>query len=127
LAPVLLVAGILITVLSLIRVLQTSEATTASFSIQELEQQKVELEASVRQLESEVAGLSSLERIEREAQRLGLVTPVARRSVTVNVPWPEQEAGQLPRRFAPEQTMSDREDAGDSSWWDGIVSALPFD
>jgi cell division protein FtsL len=125
-APVLLGAAALIAVLSLIRVLQTSEATTAAFSMQQLEQEKVELEASVRQIEAEVAGLSSLERVEREAQRMGLLPPVARQSVTINVPWPEQDGGQLPSRFAPRGESADVEETSDSSWWDDVVDALPF-
>ena len=71
LMPLLSVAAVLVIVLGLARVVQTSQATTASFAMQSLQQEKLELETNVKQLEAEVATLSSLERIEREATRLG--------------------------------------------------------
>lgn len=124
--PILLVAGASIIIIGLLRVVQTSQATTANFAVQELQQEKLELETSVRQIEAEVAGLSSLARIEREAKRLGLVTPAAYESVDVNVAW-EAAGERLPTRFAPEE--SEEADGGHpdgSPWWRDLLRHLPF-
>ncbi len=128
LGPVLLVAGLAIVVIALLQVVQTSEATTTSFAIQELEQERLELETSVRQLEAEVAALSSLSRIEQETQRLGLVPPQARASMEVNVAWPGADEQQLPTRFAPpEEEQAESEGHPDASgWWQDLLKPLPF-
>jgi cell division protein FtsL len=106
---------------------QTSQATTTNFSIQRLDQQKLELEAEVSGLEAQVAALSSLSRIEREARRLGLTAPAARRSVLVNVPWPGG-AALLPAQFVPaREDEAEVEGHSDSSeWWETLLKPLPF-
>ncbi len=128
LGPVLLVAGLAIVIIALLQVVQTSEATTTSFAIQELEQERLELETSVRQLEAEVAALSSLSRIEQEARRLGLEPPQARESVEVNVAWLAADEERLPTRFAPgEQGQAGVDGHPDSSgWWRDLLKLLPF-
>lgn len=124
--PILLVAGASIIIIGLLRVVQTSQATTANFAVQELQQEKLELETSVRQLEADVAGLSSLARIEREAKRLGLVPPAAYASVDVNVAW-EAAGERLPTRFAPEETNeAGGGDLDGSPWWQDVLRHLPF-
>jgi len=128
LVPVLLLAGAAIVVIGLLQIVQTSEATTASFAIQRLEQRRLELDASVRGLEADVAALSSLERIDREAQRLGLAPPRAQETIEVNVPWPGAEEDRLPSRFAPAAEGEAGEDgsSGGSAWWEGLLDLLPF-
>ena len=124
LGPVLLIAGAAIVIIGLLQVVQTSEATTKSFAIQRLEQDKLELDASVRELEADVAALSSLARIEQEARRLGLKPPEAREAVEVNVAWPGADAP-LPTRFVPED--EEVEPAGKGSpWWQDLLRLLPF-
>ncbi|MGB2696065.1 MAG: hypothetical protein WBD55_12885 [Dehalococcoidia bacterium] len=124
LAPVLLVIGAIIVLVALVQLVQTSNATTSNFAIQELGQQKLEAETRVGRLESEIGGLSSLPRIEREATgRLGLVPPVDQRSVSVNVPLPAAEVG-LPSRFAPDAEPEVAE--SDDSWWQNLLDLLPF-
>jgi len=126
--PVLLIAGAAIVVIGLLQVVQTSEATTASFAIQRLEQRRLELEASVRGLEADVAALSSLERIDREAARLGLAPPSAQETIEVNVPWSGAEEDWLPSRFAPagEEQAGENGSSGGPAWWDGLLDLLPF-
>jgi len=80
LGPVLLIAGLAIVIIALLQIVQTSEATTTGFSIQSLKQEKLELESAVRGVEAEVAALSSIERVEREAARLGLAPATSRRT-----------------------------------------------
>lgn len=124
LGSVLLAAGAIIVVLGVLRIVQTSCAATASFKIQGLEQQKLELETSVWQLEADVAGLSSLARIEEEAKRLGLAAPEAQESVEVNVPWSGADGG-LPSRFAPRAEEPEVVEQ-DAPWWRDLLKLLPF-
>jgi cell division protein FtsL len=126
LGQVLLIAGAAIAVIALLQVVQSSEATTASFKIQELEQQKLELETTVQQLAADVAALSSLERIEREAARLGLGAPAARQTVGVDVLWPGASADRLPSRFAPAAGEQAGADEQGSPWWRDLLGLLPF-
>ncbi|MCI0890437.1 MAG: hypothetical protein J4O04_06485 [Chloroflexi bacterium] len=130
LMPLLSVAAVLVIVLGLVRVVQTSQATTASFAMLTLQQEKLELETSVKQLEAEVARLSSLERIEREATRLGLELPVRVSYISVNVPRPRSAADLLPARFAPvneEAALAGVDGSpADAGWWQHLLDFLPF-
>jgi cell division protein FtsL len=123
--PILLAAVAIIVIVALLRVVQTSQATTASFQIQDLEEQKLELETSVQELEAEIASLSSLARIEQEAERLGLGPPAARDGFEVNVAPPIAEGERLPSRFQPDEKA--RTDEGGSPWWQDLLGLLPFD
>ncbi|MEX0786010.1 MAG: hypothetical protein WD939_05185 [Dehalococcoidia bacterium] len=125
--PILAAAGAAIVVIGLLRIVQTSQATTASFAVADLQQEKLELETSVRQMEAEVANLSSLARIERDAARLGLAPAVAFDALTINVAWPEASEALLPTRFAPEESEVAVDDhAGGSAWWEDLLESLPF-
>ncbi len=130
LMPLLSVAAALVIVLGLARVVQTSQATTASFAMQSLQQEKLELETSVKQLEAEVATLSSLERIEREATRLGLELPDRVSYISVNVAWPGTAADLLPARFAPvdeDAALADVDGSlADAGWRQRLLKSLPF-
>lgn len=121
--PFLLIAVAALVTVGLLRVVQTSQATTAGFAVQALQQDKLEVETALRQLEADVALLSSLERIEREAQRLGLAPPAAQASVRVNVALPAANA--LPTRFAPEDA-EETAGSGATSWWRSLLKPLPF-
>lgn len=122
--PFLLIAVAALVIVGLLRVVQTSQATTVGFSVQALQQDKLELETALRQLEADVAMLSSLERIEREAQRLGLEPPAVQESVRVNVALPA--ANRLPTRFAPAEDAEESAGSGATSWWRSLLKRLPF-
>ena len=130
LMPLLIVAAALVIVLGLLRIVQTSQATTASFAMHSLQQEKLELETSVKQLEAEVATLSSLERIEREATRLGLELPSQVSYTSVNVAWPGRAVDLLPARFslANDDTALGDVDGSpdDAGWWQYLLNSLPF-
>lgn len=135
LVPILLIAAAAVVVIGLLRIVQTSQATTASFAMQSLQQEKLELETSVRQLEAEVASLSSLERIERDAERLGLTQPEQVSHVQVNVAWPSEAGDLLPERFAPDgeedaaapAAAAEDGSSDGSGWWQDLLGLLPFD
>ena len=121
--PFLLIAVAALVIVGLLRVVQTSQATTAGFAVQVLQQDKLEVETALRQLEADVGLLSSLERIEREALRLGLAPAAEQASVRVNVAMPA--ANGLPTRFAPEDA-EEGTDSGARSWWRSLLKPLPF-
>ncbi len=124
----MLIAGLAVAIIALLQLSQRSEATTTSFAIQGLEQEKLELRTTVRQLEAEVAALSALSRIEREAVRLGLEPPRARESIQVNVVWSAVDDGLLPTRFAPAGAVEAKEEgrSEQSAWWQELLEFLPF-
>lgn len=123
--PVVIVAFVAITIVAVLQLAQTSGATTTNFSIQRLEQTKVEVGTVVRQLETDVAKLSSLSRIEQEArERLGLVQPRAQQTIQVNASWPAANQSQLPTRFAPDEQAA--VNGEDIAWWQDLLQLLPF-
>lgn len=123
--PVLAVTAIAIVVLAVLQLTETSDATTTNFAIQRLEEQKLQLQTEKRQLETEVATLSSLSRVEQEArERLGLEPPRSRETIEVNASWPAQDQPRLPSRFAPDAAA---DESGESSaWWRDLLKLLPF-
>ena len=124
--PILLIAAVIIVIIGLLQIIQTSQATTRTFEIQKLEQQKLELGAEVRDLEAQVAGLSSLPRIQAESQRLGLVRPQSVEAVEVNVLAPDESVDRLPSRFAPAGQPQPQEAKNDAPWWRDLIGSLPF-
>jgi cell division protein FtsL len=121
--PVLLVAAGAALTIGLLQVVQSSEATTTSFAIQRLEQEKLELEAGVSQLEAEVAGLSSITRVQLEAQRLGLRPAESKETIVVNVPAPDV-AALVPAGVVPQDDQQGEEQ--DKPWWQDLLDSLPF-
>lgn len=122
---ILLIAAVVIVIIGLLQIIQTSQATTRTFEIQKLEQQKLQLGAEVRELEAQVAGLSSLPRIRAESQRLGLVRPQSIEAVDVNVGVPDESVDRLPSRFAA-GAVQFQEAETDSPWWRDVIGLLPF-
>jgi cell division protein FtsL len=124
---VLLVAVAAIVIVALLQLVQTSDAATSNFAIQQLEREKLELRTRTSQLEAEIAALSSLSRIEQEArERLGLEPAAAQQSLQVNVPWPGADQQLLPTRFAPDEEPEVVEQSDGSGWWRDLLGLLPF-
>ena len=71
----LIVSISLLALSALIPVLQASLITTQGHDLQLLKQNRTRLTSEIRLLESELAGLNSLERIERRAREIGLIDP----------------------------------------------------
>jgi cell division protein FtsL len=122
---VLVALAAVLLVLAVGQLVQTSRATTASFKIEEFHRQKLELQTSVSQLEVEISQLSSLARVQQEAKRLGLGPPAAREVVVVSAPGPSGDSAQIPARLL---QSPDAAEGGEepSTWWDGLLSRLPF-
>jgi hypothetical protein len=118
----LLITAIAIVGLSaMLPVIQNSSATTAGFALQDLQARKAQLEGEVRVLESDVARLTSLPRIERRATDIGLSPGSSPYFVTVNEPGPAP--AKLPAEYLP---VPVREGDGPESWWRSLFKWLPL-
>lgn len=97
---VLALAGVMVAGAALLPVVQSSKATTTGYEIRRLEAQKADLQAALYNAQTDIAGLGSLARIDREArERLGMVAPS--RSVVVQVAEPAPAERQVPARYLP--------------------------
>ena len=122
LRPVLLGAFLVIALVGLLQVTQTSGVTSTGYSLRGLERERLARQAHVHQLEAEVAALTSMERIEREARgRLGMVAPAEGEMLEGHTPPPAQPP--VPQRYSPEVAESTPK-AG--SWQQRLLRLLPF-
>lgn len=113
-------AGIVVVGLSaMLPVLQKSTQTSRGFSLQQHQAQEVRLTTEIHQLESEVARLSSQERLERRAYQIGLLPSRDAMYVEVSVPGPEP--AKIPAEFLPprEPTVEDP-----APWWRSLLGLL---
>lgn len=122
LRAVLLGGAMAVVLAGLLQVVQTSNVTSTGFTIQRLEQERLDWQARVHQLEAEVASLASLARVEQEARgRLGMVPAETRLYLEINAPVPSQPL--LPTRFAPTPEPAE---SAERSWWQDLLDLLPF-
>jgi cell division protein FtsL len=100
LAVVLTIAAMIVGFAAMLPLVQSSGATSRAGEIQQLETEKGGMQARIRELELEVAGLGSLARIENEARtRLQMEAPKDTHYIAVDAPPPEQD--KLPSRYVP--------------------------
>ncbi len=103
--------------------LPSSQATSTSFQIRQLEMARDDWRARLHELEAETASLASLERIDRDArERLGMVPPTETTYITVDLPAPEKQI--LPARFLPATEGERKEEQ--KSWWESLLDFLPL-
>lgn len=122
LPSIITVAALVVGLAALLPLVLSSGATTTAGNVQILQQQKTEWQARVRELELEVAGMGSLDRIEQEAiRRWKMTTPAEVHYITVDAPPPE--APKLPSRYLPPETQGQ---GGGASFWDEILGWLPL-
>jgi len=108
---------------AMIQVVQSSDATTRGYQVQQLERRRLELEARVHEKEAEVAFLSSLDRVEREARtRLGMVPAEQRLYMQMSEPVPREQL--LPTRFLPPAEAAPA--GGGRPWWRRLLDRLPL-
>jgi hypothetical protein len=105
---------------AMLPVIQNSTATSQGFDIQEIRQREARLNGEISLLESDVARLTSLTRIERRAQDIGMVPAANPIFVTVNEPGPAP--AKLPAEYLPRRTP---ERDAPAPWWKPLVSWLP--
>jgi cell division protein FtsL len=118
---ILIIAAMVIGLTALLPLVQSSGATSTAGQIQQMEQEKQDWQARLRELEVDVATLGSLTRVEKEARlRLGMTKPTTVHYIAVDAPPPEER--KLPSRFLP---PSQNEHAAGSSLWDDLFGWLP--
>lgn len=102
-------------------VLQNSLATSRGFDSQLLNAQQAQIRSEISLMESEVAKLASLERIEARATELGMVPAEDPLYITVD------EAGPAPANIPAEHLPGVVPPTDDPApWWRSLVSWLPL-
>ena len=116
------VGGLLLAGLgAVLPVIETSVATTRGFDNQELSAQRVQLQGDIRELEAELANFTSLQRIERRAQNLGMVP--AEDPIYIEISEPGPEPAHVPAGLLPQATP---ETVKPESWWGSLIGWLPL-
>ena len=114
-------AAVIAVVGAMLPVFQNSATTSTGFELQSLQAEQGRLQGDIGLLERDVARLSSLTRIQRRAEELGLV--LAYDPVYIRV----QEAGPEPAKIPAELLPpSPTRTAGGSSWWRSFIEWFPL-
>jgi hypothetical protein len=100
---------------------QNSSATSRGFEVQQLHAEQALLEGAVSVLESDIAELTSLDRVQRRASELGLQPATSTIYISVD------EAGPEPAKI-PAEYLSDPAPTtgGTESWWQSLLEWLPL-
>lgn len=102
-------------------VLQNSTATGDGFAVQRSRAEQARLNGEIRLLESDVARLTSLARIQRRALEIGLSPASFPYFVTVDEPGPAP--AKLPAEYLPRTAP---ETGGPEPWWQSLIKWLPL-
>ncbi|HXU23083.1 MAG TPA: hypothetical protein VN697_03525 [Tepidiformaceae bacterium] len=113
-------AIIIVAVSAMLPVLQNSTATSEGFNAQRSRADEAQLQGQVSVLEADVAQLTSLSRIERRAQEIGLHPTSNPIYVHVDVAGPEP--AKIPSSYLPPVVAKPLPPA---PWWRSIVDWLP--
>jgi hypothetical protein len=117
----LLSAFVILGVSAMLPVVQNSTATTRGFEIKVLQAEQARLQGDIRVLESDVATLTSLERVQRRAAEIGLFP--AQRPIYLTV----AEAGPAPAKIPAEYLPGPAPQTGGAeSWWRSLLRLLPL-
>lgn len=111
----------LVGVSAMLPVLQNSTATSRGFEIQELQAERAQLDGDLRVLETDVAALTSLERLQRRAAELGLHP--AGPSIFLTVAEAGPAPAKIPAEYLPDPAPKR---GGTESWWRSLVRWLPL-
>ena len=119
---VITVAAMIVSIAALLPILQSSGATTTAGQINNLQQQRDNWQAQIRELEVDVASLGSLDHLENDARnRLHMETPAVVHYIPVPAPAPAPQ--RLPSRYLP---PSAQQHSAGASLWDDFLGWLPF-
>jgi cell division protein FtsL len=117
----IIVVCLMAAIIALLQVVQSSSFARTGSQLQQLQQQRADLRAQIHQLEADVAALSSLDRIERNAvDRLGMMPAV--RTDYISVPVEAPEGPLLPRPF---MARTPPEPDSGAAWWEKVLRAIP--
>jgi len=107
---VLTIAAVIVGFAAMLPLVQSSGATSRAGQVQQLQDEKNGMQARLRELELEVAGLGSLARIESEAKtRLQMELPKETHYIAVDAAPPEDD--KLPSRYLPTQRPESPDDS----------------
>ncbi len=117
-----LVAAVAVVALgAMLPVLQNSSATSAEFQTRDLRTRRDQLKGDVSLLETDVARLTSLARIERRAHELGLSPATSEVFVTVDEPGPAP--AKIPAEYLPASATPGSRSV---PWWQSLLRWLPL-
>lgn len=120
---VLIVAAMVVGIAALLPLVQSSESTSTAGDIRRLEEERTAWQTQLQELEIEVAGMGSLDRIEKEARtRFKMTTPEHTEYIPVDAAPPE--ARKIPSRYLPKGTVA--EPTSGSSVWEDVFGWLPL-
>ena len=106
---------------AMLPVVQNSTATDDGFAAQRLQAQQIQINGEIRLLESSVARLTSLPRIERRAAEIGLSPASSPYFVSVDEPGPAP--AKLPAEYLPGLAS---ETSRPEPWWRSLLKWLPL-
>ncbi|MCC6383254.1 MAG: hypothetical protein IT304_12165 [Dehalococcoidia bacterium] len=102
---------------AMLPVLQNSTATSRGFDAQRLQLDQARVNGEIRELESEVASLTSLDRIQHRAEEIGLGPGDP--PVFVNVGEPGPAPAKIPSEYLPGPVPTTEEP---DPWWRSLLS-----
>jgi cell division protein FtsL len=122
--PVIFLAMLLLTVVTLtglLQVLQSSRTSTIGYEMRQFEVERATLSAEVRLLEAEIAQISVIDQIRQQAiERLGMVEPEQTLQIAVTTPAPTRIP--VPERYISWDPASPLAPA---AWWEQLLNRLP--
>ena len=104
---------------AMLPVLQNSSATSRGFDIQHSQATQARLNGEISQLESDVARLTSLARIDRRAKEIGLGPADYPIYITIDEAGPQP--AKIPSEYLPPATPKR---AAPDSWWRSLIDWL---
>ena len=114
--------GVLVVgVSAMLPVIQSSAATSEGFRTQASQSDEARLNAQISQLETDVAQLTSLPRIQRRATELGLAP--AENPIYVRVDEPGPAPAKIPSEYLP--APAPKTDLPEP-WWRSLINAVPL-
>lgn len=106
---------------AMLPVIQSSSATSRGYQIGELQDERDSLLGEIALLESDVATLTSLDRVQQRAAEIGLKPATSTHFVSVDVAGPEP--AKLPAEYLPDPSL---QPGGTESWWRSLLRSLPL-
>jgi hypothetical protein len=106
---------------AMLPVLQNSAATSRGFALQQRQVEQQRLKGDIGLIEADVARLTSLPRIERRADEIGLVPTTDPIYITVTEPGPAP--AKIPAEYLPPPAPKASRPA---SWWRSFLDWLPL-
>ena len=121
----LILVGAVVLGIALVQVNEFSRLTSTGYQINELTAERAARQADNHAIEAEVAGLSSLARVDWEARtRLHMEPAKQKLYIDVNGAAPDRQT--LPTRFLPsERPVASPTPAGTTSLWKRLLRLLP--